>query len=169
MTKMANTDEKFYEDANGVYFKSGYLSQWFPCTFAISDMSFNCCEQWMMYNKAKVFGDIEIATLLLHETDPKCQKEYGRAVKNFDPIKWDEICDDIVYNGNLAKFAQNQELKDKLLATGDKIIVECAPYDKIWGNGLSITDTLRTPQDSWNGTNRLGKALMKVRDTIKSM
>ena len=53
-----------------------------------------------------------------------------------------------------------------IILTGDKIIVECSPYDKIWGNGLDIVKTLKTPQNKWNGANRLGKALMKARESI---
>ena len=165
MTTIVN--EKFYENDNGIYFKSDYPSQWFPSTFTINDLTFNCCEQWMMYNKAKLFGDIETATLILNETDPKSHKKLGRLVKNFNAEKWDEVADDIVFRGNFEKFKQNPILKDKLIATGNKIIVECSPYDSIWGNGLCITDTLKTPMESWKGTNRLGKAIMKVRDLIK--
>ena len=167
MSIAKNTNEKFYEDDNGVYFKSDYLSQWYIAPFKIDDITFNCCEQWMMYNKAKLFGDIKNATLILNETDPKRHKELGRLVKNFDVNKWDLLADDIVYEGNIAKFTQNPDLMIKLLATGNKIIVECAPYDNIWGNGLNITDTLNTPQSAWNGTNRLGKAIMNVRNSIK--
>ncbi len=168
MSSIVNTDEKFFENDNGVYFKSNYPSQWFPSTFKIGSVTFNCCEQWMMYNKAKMFGDIEIALKILHETDPKIHKELGRKVQNFDAVKWDSVADDIVYEGNLAKFSQNEELKETLLSTGNKIFVECAPYDSIWGNGLNITNTLVTPENLWKGTNRLGKAIMKVRETLKN-
>jgi len=167
MANNMNTDEKFFENENGVYFKSDYPSQWYLSNFMIGDLTFNCCEQWMMYSKAKLFGDIEIATKILNETDPKRHKELGRLVSNFDPVKWDSVADDIVFRGNLAKFSQNQELKDKLLATGNKLIVECAPYDSIWGNGLNITDSLTIPQNLWKGTNRLGKAIMNVRDVLR--
>ncbi len=161
-----NTDEKFFENENGVYFKSNYPSQWYPSTFVINDITFNCCEQWMMYNKAILFEDNEIATQILNETDPKKQKELGRLVANFDTEKWNSVADDIVFKGNLAKFSQNLELKEKLLSTGNKLIVECSPYDSIWGNGLNITESLVIPQNLWKGTNRLGKAIMKVRESL---
>jgi hypothetical protein len=78
------------------------------------------------------------------------------------------VADEIVYKANLAKFSQNAELKNKLLATGGKMFVECSPYDRIWGNGLNITDTLKTPMIEWLGTNRLGLAIMKVRNTLRT-
>jgi ribA/ribD-fused uncharacterized protein len=166
MMRNMNTDEKFFENENGVYFKSNYPSQWYPSTFVINDITFNCCEQWMMYNKAILFEDNEIATQILNETDPKKQKELGRLVANFDTEKWNSVADDIVFKGNLAKFSQNLELKEKLLSTGNKLIVECSPYDSIWGNGLNITESLVIPQNLWKGTNRLGKAIMKVRESL---
>lgn len=162
-----NTDEKFYENDNGLYFKSGYPSQWYLAPITIDNQEFNCCEQRMMYMKALTFNDKETAELIMMEKEPKEQKKLGRLVKNFDADKWDNIADEIVYEANLAKFTQHQELNEKLLMTGNKIIVECAPYDKIWGNGLDITTTLNTPEEEWKGTNRLGKALMKVRETLR--
>jgi len=162
-----NTDEKFYENEDGLYFKSGYPSQWYPASFEMDGMTFNCCEQRMMYMKALTFDDMETANLIMNEKDPKEQKKLGRLVKNFNAKRWDEVADNIVYEANLAKFNTYEELKEKLLSTENKIIVECAPYDNIWGNGLDITTTLKTPQEEWKGTNRLGKALMKVRDTLR--
>ena len=120
-----------------------------------------------MVAKARTFGDLETEKLILNEVEPKEQKKLGRKVVNFDEGKWNMVADDIVFKGNLAKFSQNEDLKRLLLATGDKEIVECSPYDEIWGNGLNITDTLRIPKDEWKGTNRLGKALMRVRNELR--
>ena len=92
----------------------------------------------------------------------------GRIVKNFDEEIWNKIADIIVYEANLAKFSQNANLKKLLLDNNNNKIIECSPYDNIWGNGLNITDTLNTPKEQWKGTNRLGKALMKVRDTLRN-
>ena len=163
---MSAHNEKFFENDNGVYFKSGYPSQWFISPFTIDNIEYNCCEQYMMAQKALVFNDLDIKNKIMMSSEPKDQKSFGRIVKNFDEDKWNTIADEIVYQANLAKFSQNSELKQKLLATGEKIIVECSPYDKIWGNGLNITDTLNTPIENWQGTNRLGKALMRVRSTL---
>jgi ribA/ribD-fused uncharacterized protein len=163
---MSTHNEKFYENDDGVYFKSGYPSQWFESYFIIDDVKYNCCEQYMMAQKAEVFGDYEAKAKIMLSSEPKEQKLLGRGVKNFDENQWNNIADEVVYRANLAKFSQNPELKQKLLETGDKIFVECSPYDKIWGNGLNITDTLSTPAENWKGTNRLGKAIMKVRKTL---
>ena len=162
-----NNDEKFFENEFGVYFKSNYPSQWHKVDFVIDGVTYNCCEQWMMAAKARTFGDLETEKLILGEVEPKEQKKLGRKVANFDEREWNKVADDIVFEGNLAKFSQNEDLKRLLLATGKKDIVECSPYDEIWGNGLNITDTLNTPKDEWKGTNRLGKALMLVRDELR--
>ena len=61
---------------------------------------------------------------------------------------------------------KNPELKEILLATGDHIIVEASPYDRIWGVGLSEeNDDLY--KGNWNGQNLLGKALMEVREKLR--
>jgi len=165
---MTTYNEKFYENDNGVYFKSNYPSQWYESIFIIDGKEYNCCEKYMMEQKALYFNDIEIAEMIMNTNDPKEHKQLGRNVKNFDEYKWNMVADEIVYKANLAKFSQNAELKNKLLATGGKMFVECSPYDRIWGNGLNITDTLKTPMIEWLGTNRLGLAIMKVRNTLRT-
>lgn len=39
----------------------------------------------------------------------------------------------IIYKGLIEKFKQNDDLKQKLLDTGDAILAECAVQDEIWG------------------------------------
>jgi ribA/ribD-fused uncharacterized protein len=161
-------NEKFFENETGVYFKSLYPSQWFIKSFVIDKITYNCCEQYMMAEKARFFKDQETLILIMNATEPKEQKSQGRKVKNFNDDEWNQVADEIVFQGNLAKFSQNQDLKQLLLSTGDKMFVECSPYDKIWGNGLNITDTLNTTPENWLGTNRLGKAIMRVREVLRT-
>lgn len=161
-----NADEKFFMNDEYVLFKSGIPSQWYPSPFTLDGISYVNCEQRMMYMKAKTFNDVDAMREVMLTEDPKRHKEIGRAVKNFEAEVWEKVAFSAVVEANYAKFSQNEDLKQFLLSTGDKKFVECAPYDKIWGNGLNITQTLTTPEDQWNGTNLLGKAIMEVRNMI---
>lgn len=88
-------------------------------------------------------------------------------MKNFDPKLWNENKYQIVTQGNLLKFSQNQKFKDFLLSTGDKVLVEASPYDRIWGIGMLETDNRAENPLLWNGENLLGFALMEVRDELR--
>ena len=72
----------------------------------------------------------------------------------------------VVYEGLLAKFSQNHDLKEKLIGTDNAILVECAVKDQIWGIGLSMKDENRFNRSKWRGQNLLGYALMMVRDQL---
>ena len=107
------------------------LSQWWGCRFAVDGVGYSCAEQYMMAEKARMFGDGEMLAKILEAGHPKAMKAYGRAVRNFDPDRWDAACYDIVKAGNLAKFSQNPELWDYLKSTGTRILVEASPRDRI--------------------------------------
>lgn len=68
----------------------------------------------------------------------------------------------------MSKFSQNQTLKDYLLSTDDAILVEVSPYDKIWGIGMRENNPNIANPKKWNGENKLGKALMEVREKLSS-
>ena len=53
----------------------------------------------MMYHKAILFADTDIAAKILREPEPKKQKALGRKVKGFDRKVWDERKEDIVEEG----------------------------------------------------------------------
>lgn len=65
------------------------------------------------------------------------------------------------------KFEQNPRLKDYLLATGDAVLVEAAPKDRLWGIGMGENNLDVENPKKWLGRNLLGKALMQVRDQLK--
>ena len=118
----------------------GYLSQWWKSEFKIDGVKYNCCEQYMMAEKARLFNDYEILKEILECTDPNKIKSLGRKIKNFDSDIWDKNCFNIVKKGNYAKFSQNEKLKNLLLNYTCDIIVEASPLDKIWGVGLDSKD-----------------------------
>ncbi len=120
-----------------------------------------------MYSKAMLFEDYDVAKMIMKTVDPKQIKSFGRMVRGFDSNTWDKNKERIVYEANLAKFSQNEELKSALLSTADKLIVEASPYDNIWGIGLDESDERVLDDSRWLGLNLLGKAIMKVRDELR--
>jgi len=148
------------------FFWGSWPSQWFKADFTIDGVTYNCCEQYMMAEKARLFSDGAAEAEILAAKDPGKQKAIGRRVKNFDPARWNEVCRGIVYTGNLAKFRQHAQLASYLLDTGERTIVEASPTDRIWGIGLSQTDERAQDPAKWEGTNWLGVAHMQVRDQL---
>ena len=164
--KQSLKEEKMKD--NYVFFWNGIYSQWYNAPMSIDGVTYNCCEQYMMHQKALFFGDTEIAEKIMQTTHPSEQKQFGRQVKGFDKDKWDSVCIGIVYKGNYAKFTQNQGLKEQLLLTGNKILVEASPLDKIWGIGMAEADEGIENPANWKGLNLLGWSITLVRQEIKS-
>ena len=154
---------------NGKYhfFWKSKLSQWTRSKFKHNGHTFVTAEQAMMWSKAELFGDSEIAKKILKTGSPKEQKALGRQVKNFNQDVWDEHKYDIVFNINVDRFLQCEKDRIALLATGNKEIVEASPYDKVWGIGMTAEEASRTPKEDWKGENLLGQVLTEVREAIR--
>ena len=146
---------------------NGYLSNWYLSSFTVDGVAFSSMEQFMMYRKAICFGDEAVAAQILSTSDVAKIKSLGRQVSNYDESMWNGIRQIVVYEGLLAKFSQNEELKGKLKATENAVLAECAVKDRIWGIGLSMKDTDRLNKAKWNGQNLLGYALMMVRERLQ--
>lgn len=144
------------------------LSQWYPCCFTVDGIVYNCAEQYMMAEKARIFGDEDTRQRILSETDPEKIKDLGREVRAFDPELWNKQKFDVVKKGNQAKFSQNKALLDFLLGTDTRVLVEASPYDRIWGIGMREDNKDILRPDKWYGTNLLGFALMVVRDELRT-
>lgn len=146
--------------------ENGYLSNWYLSPFTVEKKIFSSMEQFMMYRKAICFGDEVAATNILSTDDASQIKALGRQVSNYDEHIWNGIRQIVVYEGLLAKFSQNEDLKDKLKSTGEAILAECAVKDLIWSVGLSMTDPDRFDKIKWKGQNLLGYTLMMVRERL---
>jgi ribA/ribD-fused uncharacterized protein len=142
------------------------LSQWFPARFSVSGVSYPTAEHYMMAEKARIFGDQETRELILVATDPGAAKKLGRTVRDCRYSAWEGERMAVAINGNLAKFSQNPHLRTYLLSTGDDIIVEASPSDRIWGIGLEQSHQDAARPRSWPGLNLLGFALMHVRGAL---
>jgi ribA/ribD-fused uncharacterized protein len=142
------------------------FSQWCDSTFVIDGITYSCTEQWMMAEKARLFGDTETLALIMEAQLPSDQKKLGRKVKGFNVDKWNAVAKDVVYKGNYAKFTQNPAMKECLLATIGTTLVEASPYDKIWGIGMSAFDAMGRSREEWKGLNWLGEVLTQLRNDL---
>ncbi len=138
-------------------------SQFYPRAMTIEHTQFSCCEQWMHWRKALLFGDAAIAEAILSEPDPAGQKALGRQVGAFSAELWTMVARDIVLRGNLAKFGQHPDLLVRLRATCGTTLVEASPQDRVWGIGLAKDDPRALRRETWLGTNWLGGILTEIR------
>ncbi|MBO4311404.1 MAG: NADAR family protein [Desulfovibrionaceae bacterium] len=146
--------------------ENGFLSNWHRSRFTACGREFSSMEQYMMCQKALCFHDEESARQIMESSDPARIKALGRQVAGYNEHWWNGVRQIIVYEGLLAKFSQNAELKARLLETGSALLAECAVKDRIWGIGLSMDDPARLDPAKWKGQNLLGYALMMARANI---
>lgn len=143
------------------------LSQWYPAPFTLDGVRYATAEHAMMVGKARLFGDAEAERLVLASDDPGKAKGAGRRVRGFDEDTWAEHRYDLVVRVNTAKFGRSTALRDFLLSTGDRLLVEASPYDTVWGIGLSADQPEARRPSEWRGLNLLGFALMDVRHALR--
>jgi ribA/ribD-fused uncharacterized protein len=128
-------------------------------------VSYNSAEQYMMAQKALVFGDTQIHNEIMTTRNPRDQKAWGRKVRNYEDKVWSEKRYEVVIEATRLKF-KDSELRKELLSTGDKVLVEASPEDPIWGIGLHFNDDDVLDEAKWKGQNLLGKAIMVIRKAI---
>ncbi|KAK3942124.1 hypothetical protein QBC46DRAFT_256943 [Diplogelasinospora grovesii] len=162
--------------------QTGWLSQWWPCAFRDDKgVVYKTAEHYMMHHKAMLFNDPAMADAILKAGHPRKVKSMGRKVKNFDPAVWDAERERIVREGSYFKFTRavsedglrlgasstapfiGKTLRELLLSTHPRELVEASPFDAIWGIGLVAKDADPNHRDAW-GLNLLGKALMDARE-----
>lgn len=143
------------------------FSQWYVSPFSIEGEYYTTAEHRMMASKARLFKDDESLAQILRSSRPNEAKALGRKVRNFDEDSWKKNSRRLVTEGNVAKFSQNADLKTFLISTGDAVLVEASPYDRICGIGLKADDRRATHPATWQGQNLLGFALMDVRKALQ--
>lgn len=153
----------------------GYMSNFYETTFTDNSdpnnvLTFCCTEQYLMYHKCLTFNDNcesnkALLNQIMGETSPYKIKKFGRQVKNYDDDVWNAIRYNVMLNGIRLKFNQNNVIKQKLIQTGNKVLYEASPTDKIWGIGFTANDAIGRDKTLF-GRNLLGKALMEIRSEL---
>lgn len=146
---------------------NGYLSNWYPAYFNLDGTTYSSTEQYIMYQKCILFDDMASAVAVLETHDPAEQQAIGQNASGFVGTVWNGMKQIIAFRGLMAKFLQNENLKNQLLSTGNAYLVECAYKDTIWACGIRIHETDRHDMSKWRGQNLLGFTLMEVREAIR--
>jgi ribA/ribD-fused uncharacterized protein len=81
-------------------------------------------------------------------------KKLGREVANYDDEVWKQKRVPVVSVGNREKYNQNPDLKDTLMATGDSIMVEASPYDKLSTTQRVVHDVTLSLRDYFKQQNQ---------------
>ncbi|MBC2906333.1 NADAR family protein [Streptomyces cupreus] len=143
------------------------LSQWWPSPFTVDGVEYATAEHWMMAGKARLFGDAEAERKILAAGHPSQAKNAGRLVRGFDEETWARERFGIVVEGSVHKFGSDEGLRGFLLGTGERVLVEASPVDRVWGIGLAASDDAAMDPERWRGPNLLGFALMEARERLR--
>ncbi|RAJ59884.1 hypothetical protein K378_04581 [Streptomyces sp. Amel2xB2] len=144
----------------------GCLSQWWFAPFEADGVEYATAEHWMMARKARLFGDADAERRAVEAVHPRQAKDVGRSVRGFDQDVWERERFAIVVEGSLRKFAHHGELREFLLGTSSRVLVEASPLDRVWGVGLAADDARVRDPAQWRGENLLGFALMEARTRL---
>ena len=150
------------------YEENGCFCNWYPAEFDYAGKHYLHSEQFMMYQKVMMFGQTALGDEIMHTDDPEQCKILGREFfDGFDAALWKKTRFVVVKRGIRAKFSQNPQMLETLLATGNAILAECSPRDKDWGILLSTSDPEVQDITKWRGENLLGQVLMEVREELR--
>ena len=134
--------------------KYSFLSNFYESPFKTVD-----CREWKTvehYFQAMKFNDYHRQREVLWCDTPKEARQLGKKPHKSFKSNWDTLRLGYMYLGLKMKFADNICLEEKLLSTGDSILIEHAPWDSFWGDG-----------GNGRGRNMLGEYLMLLRGNIK--
>ncbi len=149
----------------------GFLSLKWVVEILFNSANYNSAQQAIYAEIAKAFNDEEnLKRIMLADTPDEVQYELsdvpGDAETN--ETKWNDLTKQLIYDVNIAKFNQYPELAARLLETKNAVLGAYVPNDTLIGIGLSLDNFQSKNPINWTGQNILGKALMDIREKIRS-
>lgn len=131
----------------------GFLPNFSRHKFRIGERIYPSSEH---YYQSKKFEGTDYEMPIIRASSPALAAKMGRDRKKPLRKDWILVRDQIMYEAIEAKFRQNPDIKEKLLATGDAVLIEASPIDYYWGEGSNK-----------KGKNKLGKLLMRLREQFR--
>ena len=137
------------------------LSNFHPSKFTYNGNNYHCSEQMIQHMKALYFKDTKTASIIMNCTTALECKIKAKGIANYNHEEWTQNAINLCEDGLAAKFDQNYKLKHLLQSTGTKKLVECCK-DKVWGNGLPLSDNNCLDPKYWDSQGILGEMLEKI-------
>lgn len=146
-----------YETDDTIYWFSNAfdpLNNWSAHAVKVWDTLFPTVEHGFHYRKFSETAP-EVALEVLRAPSPWAAMQIERRHKDIRRKDWHDVKLSIMTELVKAKVAQNEDVRQCLLKTGQKKIVENSPWDNFWGIGEDGT-----------GQNHMGKILMSIRGDL---
>lgn len=121
------------------------LAQETAAPFAWQDKGFQHVKHFLMWKRALLFDEVEIA----------------------DEALWARNARGFALEANLAKFRQQADARQVLLATKSDLLGNASVTNLLWGTGLPISAPTAHDVTTWRGQNLLGEVLMDVRKLVR--
>ena len=148
------------------------LSNLYPCTINVGGQIYHGSEYFYQAKWAEIaLGDSYMVQEIMRQRTPKeamhKAKEFKRRCPENRMRRWyREDAWPCMLTILRAKFGQNPNLAEELLATGDAVIGE-GTVDTRWGIGVLKRDLRSRDLRNWRGQNWMGQLLMQVRQELR--
>ena len=161
-----NISSKSDQNTIGFFGMLNPFSNFYPAKFSFGGKDYSSSEQMIQHTKAKYFRDEELARRIMDcESAHECQK-LSKEILNYNREEWEDQAKQQCFKGIEEKFKQNESLKQQLLDTGNKTLVESC-YDSVWGTGVPLRDHGCLNPRKWTGQGILGEILEQVRQNLR--
>jgi N-glycosidase YbiA len=108
------------------------------------------------YFQAQKFAGTDHEKAIRRIASPTLAARMGRSRQRPLRYDWESVKDGVMLEALRAKFTQHPALRDRLLGTGDALIVEHTSRDAYWGDG-----------GDGRGRNMLGRLLTRMREELR--
>jgi len=149
----------------------GFLSLKWIVEIEFNGTMYNSAYQAIAAEIAKSFNDQDnLQKIMIAETPDDVNYTLANVPGDaeINETKWNDLTKQFIYDVNIAKFNQYPELAARLLETKNATLGAYIPDDNLIGIGLSIDNIQAKNPVNWTGQNLLGKALMDIRQKIRS-
>ena len=149
----------------------GFLSLKWTVEIQFNDTMYNSAYQAIAAEIAKSFNDKDnLQKIMIAESPNDVNYTLANVPGDIEAneTKWNDNTKRLLYDVNIAKFNQYPELAARLLETKNATLGAYIPDDNLIGIGLSIDNIQAKNPVNWTGQNLLGKALMGIRQKIRS-